>query len=482
MEAELHRYPAYKDSGVPWLGEVPEHWDLSTLRRKLSPYDGIKIGPFGSQLKLDQMTESGYKVYGQANVIAHDFNRGKKFIDHNKFSELAACDVRPGDLVVTMMGTSGRCARVPDHAVPGIMDSHLLRLRTSGDTDVRFAAKIIDEAPYVKEQIVVAGKGSIMHGLNSSMIKDLIVALPPVSEQAAIVRFLDHVDRRIRCYIRAKQKLIKLLEEQKQVIIQQAVTRGVNANVRLKPSGVVGVGDIPAHWEVKRGKFFFKEIDVRSTSGDEELLSVSHLTGVTPRSQKSVNMFKAESYVGSKVCLPGQVAVNTMWTWMAAIGVSRYHGIVSPSYHTYQRICADTFSDEYLDLLLRTPCYKTLYLLNSSGITTSRLRLYPEDFLNIKFIRPPLDEQEEIVAWVNRNCSTQQTGTESTQREIDLLREYRTRLISDVVTGKLDVREAAAQFPDETHEPEPTDQIEADDDVDADAADEIDAVPEEAEA
>src|SRR5947208_12223465 len=146
MIGDLKPYPAMKDSGVPWLGEVPEHWDVGTLRRKLRPYDGIKIGPFGSQLKLDQMSESGYKVYGQANVIAHDFNRGKKFIDQTKFNELAACDVRPGDLVVTMMGTSGRCARVPDHAVPGIMDSHLLRLRTTADIDVRFAAKVLDEA------------------------------------------------------------------------------------------------------------------------------------------------------------------------------------------------------------------------------------------------------------------------------------------------------------------------------------------------
>ena len=198
------------------------------------------------------MSGSGYKVYGQANVIARDFRRGSKFVDQIKFRELSACEVRPGDLVVTMMGTSGRCARVPDGAVPGIMDSHLLRLRTSANIDTRFAALVINESPYVKEQIAVAGKGSIMHGLNSGMVKDLVLALPALPEQAAIVRFLDHADRRIRSYIRAKQKLIKLLEEQKQAIIHRAVTRGLDPNVRLKPSGVEWLGDVPEHWATCR--------------------------------------------------------------------------------------------------------------------------------------------------------------------------------------------------------------------------------------
>ena len=254
MIANLKPYPAMKYSGMTCLGEVPEHWEVSALRRKLRTYDGIKIGPFGSQLKLEQMSPSGYKVYGQANVIARDFSRGTKFVDQEKFNELSACAVLPNDLLVTMMGTSGRCAYVPDDASEGIMDSHLLRLRTDFSINVRFASRIIDESPYVKEQISVTGKGSIMHGLNSGMVKALVLALPPLSEQAAIVRYLDHADRRIRRYIRAKQKLIKLLEEQKQAIINRAVTRGLDPNVRLKPSGVEWLGQVPEHWEIRRLK------------------------------------------------------------------------------------------------------------------------------------------------------------------------------------------------------------------------------------
>ena len=255
MITDLKPYPAYKDSGVEWLGEVPAHWNISTLRRKLRPFDGIKIGPFGSQLKLEQMSESGYKVYGQANVISKDFTRGTKFVGQEKFDELSACEVLPGDLLVTMMGTSGRCAGVPNDAALGIMDSHLLRLRMGESISAIFAALLIDESPYVKEQITVAGKGSIMHGLNSGMIKTLILAVPPLPEQTAIVRFLDHADRRIRRYIRAKQKLIALLEEQKQAIIHQAVTGQIDVRTGLpypsyKDSGVEWLGDVPKHWEV----------------------------------------------------------------------------------------------------------------------------------------------------------------------------------------------------------------------------------------
>jgi len=213
-----------KPSGVEWLGDVPEHWEVGTLRRKLRPFDGIKIGPFGSQLKLDQMVESGYKVYGQANVIARDFVRGGKFIDENKFNELSACAICPGDLVITMMGTSGRCAEVPNGAAPGIMDSHLLRLRTTPDVDSTFAALVIDEAPYIKEQIKAVGKGSIMHGLNSSMIKNLFLALPPPAEQATIVRFLDHESHTIAGATAHGYREIDLLREYRTRLIADVVT------------------------------------------------------------------------------------------------------------------------------------------------------------------------------------------------------------------------------------------------------------------
>ncbi|PWB43172.1 MAG: restriction endonuclease subunit S [Rhodocyclales bacterium] len=157
---------------------------------------------------------------------------------------------------------------------------------------------------------------------------------------------------------------------------------------------------VPAHWNEQRAKTFFREVDERSKTGQEELLSVSHLTGVTPRSQKNVTMFKAASYVGSKLSQPGDIVINTLWAWMAALGASRHVGIVSPAYGVYRPHRADSFNPAYLDYLLRTRAYVAEYIGRSTGIRSSRLRLYPNQFLDIALLQPPRPEQDQIVAYL----------------------------------------------------------------------------------
>lgn len=459
MIHNLKPYPAYKDSGVPWLGEVPEHWEIGTLRRRLKPYDGIKIGPFGSQLKLEFMTTSGYKVYGQANVIASDFSRGNKFVDKQKFNELSACQVSPGDLLITMMGTSGRCALVPDEAELGIMDSHLLRLRIDESMLFgRFVGLVLDQAPYIKEQIAIAGKGSIMQGLNSSIVKNIILALPPCAEQSAIVRYLDHIDRRIRRYTRAKQKLIKLLEEQKQAIIHQAVTHGLDPNVKLKPSGVEWLGDVPEHWEVQRNGQLFVQ---RNQTGFAELpiLEVSLKTGIRVRDFENTNrkqvMSDREKY---KRAVRGDIAYNMMRMWQGAVGVAPVDGLVSPAYVVAKPL--DDVDSLYFSNLFRTSAYMNEVDRCSRGIVKDRNRLYWEDFKQIHSPYPPLEEQIKIANAINENTQAVNHAIEHVMQEISLLREYHTRLIADVVTGKLDVREVAVNLPEKSDEMEVEDDFE----------------------
>jgi type I restriction enzyme S subunit len=161
-----------------------------------------------------------------------------------------------------------------------------------------------------------------------------------------------------------------------------------------KDSGVPWLQNMPEHWGEKRAKYFFREVEERSIAGKEELLSVSHLTGVTPRSQKNVTMFLAESTVGHKLCQSGDVVVNTMWAWMGALGVAKQAGLVSPSYAVYRQRRPAVFQPELLDELLRTPPWVSEYICRSTGITTSRLRLYPEQFLQIPIPCPPLQEQQ----------------------------------------------------------------------------------------
>ena len=157
---------------------------------------------------------------------------------------------------------------------------------------------------------------------------------------------------------------------------------------------------VPGHWAEQRAKVFFREVDERSRTGEEELLSVSHLTGVTPRSQKKVTMFKAASYVGSKLCRPGDIVINTLWAWMAALGAGRHVGIVSPAYGVYRPHRAEHFNPAYLDYLLRTRAYVAEYIGRSTGIRASRLRLYPDQFLDVTLIQPPRTEQDQMVAYL----------------------------------------------------------------------------------
>ena len=174
-------------------------------------------------------------------------------------------------------------------------------------------------------------------------------------------------------------------------------------------------------------------------------MSVSHITGVTPR-KKNVTMFLAESNVGYKLCRPGDVVINTMWAYMAALGVSRQEGLVSPSYGVYRPLSDSSMNHNYIDPLLRTDVYRSEYFARSTGITASRLRLYSEAFLDIPLLCPPPHEQIAIVEYLNKATANIDAAISRARRQIELLREYRTRLIADVVTGKLDVREAAAQL------------------------------------
>ena len=195
---------------------------------------------------------------------------------------------------------------------------------------------------------------------------------------------------------------------------------------------------VPEHWNEQRAKTFFREVDECSKTGQEELLSVSHLTGVTPRSQKKVTMFKAASYVGSKLCQPGDIVINTLWAWMAALGASRHAGIVSPAYGVYRPHSADSFNPAYLDYLLRTRAYVAEYIGRSTGIRSSRLRLYPNQFLDIALIQPPRPEQDQIVAYLRGQDAHIARFIKAKRDLIRLLTEQKLRIIDHAVTRGLD--------------------------------------------
>ena len=275
---------------------------------------------------------------------------------------------------------------------------------------------------------------------------------PPLPEQTAIVRFLDHADRRIRRYIRAKQKLIALLEEQKQAIIHQAVTGQIDVRTgqpypAYKPSGVEWLGDIPEHWRASRiGRLFVQ----RSEVGYSELpiLEVSLISGVRVRdfdnSSRKQIMSDRSMY---KRAVKGDIAYNMMRMWQGAVGVAPVDGLVSPAYVVAKPLAGA--EPRYFNHLFHTSAYMIEVDKYSRGIVKDRNRLYWEDFKQMPTPRPPSDEQVLIAGATDRMAAFTSAAIRDIRRQIHLLHEYRTRLIADVVTGKLDVREAAAALPDD---------------------------------
>lgn len=203
-----------------------------------------------------------------------------------------------------------------------------------------------------------------------------------------------------------------------------------------QPSGFDWLGEIPAHWTTRRAKYVFQEIDDRSISGNEELLSVSHLTGVTPRSEKNVTMFMAEDYTGAKLCRDGDLVINTMWAWMGALGVSSTSGIVSPAYGVYRQR-NNQLLPRYADWLFRTPAYIAEYTRRSMGVNSSRSRLYPDRFLDLPVVIPSMDDQKNIVTFLDKKTAELDSAISKKERLIELLLEQKEILINHAVTKGL---------------------------------------------
>ena len=275
--------------------------------------------------------------------------------------------------------------------------------------------------------------------VDGDFLADLRIPLPNACQQRIISQYLDCVTARLDALVVENERVQNLLAERRRALITRAVTRGLDLDAPLRDSAVTWLGEIPAHWKTERSKWLFSERDQRSTTGEEELLTVSHLTGVTPRSQKNVNMFEASTKEGYKICLSGDLVINTMWAWMGAMGVASVDGIVSPAYNVYQP--GERLDPAYVAALTRLPVFAQEVTRRSKGVWSSRLRLYPQEFFAISLPVPPITEQREIAAHIEGRTSTLDELDAATRVTTALLRERRAALIAAAVSGDLDLEE-----------------------------------------
>lgn len=473
MIANLKPYSKYKSAAQAWLGDVPSHWSLMPNRALFAE---VKDRNHPDEEMLSVTITRG--IVRQKALLA---DSAKK--DSSNLDKAAYKLVQPRDIAYNKMrawqGAIG-ASRLRGIISPAYV---VMRLRKN-DNLPRYFHHLYRTPLFAKEaERWSYGITSDMWSLRPEHFKMIYTPEPPPVEQAAIVRFLDWANGRLERAIRAKQKVIRLLNEQKQAIIHRAVTRGLDPSIPLKPSGIPWLGDIPQHWEVKRIKYLLREVDERSTTGSEPLLSMRMHHGLVLFAEHFSRPPQAATLVGFKIVRPGQFVVNRMQAGNGVIFASTLTGLVSPDYAVFDPI-GDANVD-FLGELFRSRKIRAKFRAESKGLgtgTSGFLRLYNDRLGAIHVALPPQVEQRDIIAGLSSELSGVNTAISRLEREIELLREYRTRLVADVVTGKLDVRAAAAKLPDETNALEPLDDADelAEGDEGTGDAD-LDAVSQEAE-
>jgi len=423
MIADLKPYPAMKDSGVPWLGEVPEHWEVRRLKH-------ICRLAYGDALATDVREHGTVPVYGSNGRVGF----------HSSANTKAPCVV---------IGRKGSFGKVNFSSEP------VFAIDTTFFLDDRFSAGNVRWLFYLLGWLRLdeVSKDSAVPGLDREDAYQRVAAVPPLPQQSAIACFLDHADRRIRRYLRAKQKLIKLLEEQKQAIIHRAVTCGLDPTVRLKPSGVEWLGDVPEHWEVQRVKQVSQVLRGKFTHrprNDPSLYDGPYpfiQTGEVARAEKSITGYRQtlnERGLAVSKMFPAGTLVMTIAANIGDVAVLDF------------KAC---FPDSVVGFVPRTGVKRDYLYYVFRAMKPELLREAPvntQGNLNVDrigsrgIVLPSTSEQQVIIQQIEESTLGLNAAIDRAQREIALLREYRTRLIADVVTGKLDVREAAAQRPDES--------------------------------
>ena len=425
MTPTLPPYPAYKDSSVPWLGKVPEHWEVRRLKH-------ICRFVYGDALPDASRKEGSIPVYGSNGRVGF----------HSVPNAQSPCIV---------IGRKGSFGKVQYSDVP------VFAIDTTFFVDGRFTSAHLRWLFFALGWLCLdkVSKDSAVPGLDREDAYKRFLFLPPLPEQTAIVRFLDYRDRCVRRSIRAKQKLIKLLEEYRQALIHQAVTGKIDVRTgkpypSYKDSGVPWLGEVPQHWDVRRLKTVVDHVNQQTTTKtDEDLyIALEHVESWTGRLLPPSGEAHFDGQV--KRFQAGDVLFGKLRPYLAKVVRPKQSGVCVGEFLVLRARAA--VAPFYPEVVLRSA--PAIDFMNSSTYGAKMPRVEWTFVGAMLFPVPPLPEQTAIVEYLDAQTAKLDAAIAAARREIELLREYRERLIADVVTGKVDVREVAVQLPYEPPEEE----------------------------
>ena len=443
-----------KDSGVEWLGKVPCHWVVAQVKRRYM----IQLGKM-LQTTPNNSDDARVPYLKAKDVQWFDVRTAETSEMWSSRKDVEQFGIACGDLLVCEGGEGGRCGILREEIEDCIIQNALHRVRPREQDSNDFLQYVLRSVAETGWFNALNNKATIAH-FTREKFGALRVPIPPVSEQVAIVRVLDRAERRIRRYIRAKERLIKLLEEHKKAIIHQAVTGQIDVRTgqpypAYKDSGVEWLGEVPKHWDIQRLCQCASIVGGMTPSMENHAYWNGSIPWVTPKDMKlnavgnsaikvTQNALKETSlrliHTGSVLMVVrGMILARTVpiaWT-TCPVTVNQDMKALRP---------VSGINAQYMARALASAQDILLSFVDVAGHGTRRL---PTDrWRALPLAIPPTDEQMAVVSYLDRICGRCDDLKNSTKREIELLREYRTRLIADIVTGKLDVREVVAGLPD----------------------------------
>ncbi len=436
----FENYPEYKDSGVSSLG-IPTTWEFKRFRDVFTFSKGLNITKENLEDEGIPCVNYG-EIHSKYGFEVDPSVNSLKCVHPDYLEKSPKSILKMGDFVFADTSEdiegSGNFTYLNSSRVT-FAGYHTVIARTKKTLNNRFIAYVFESLSF-RNQVRKRVKGVKVYSITNSILKDTTVWFPSDKEQTAIAQFLDDKIAKTDQTIAQKERLIELLKERKQALIQQAVTKGLDPTVKMKDSGIAWIGEIPEHWEVKRLKYILKERNERSVTGEEPLLMVSQIHGLVIRSDFHSKAEVAETTIGNKIVYHNDLVFNKLKAHLGVFFKSKinFRGLVSPDYAVYysKGLLKDL---KLLEILFRHPAYISQFIVRATGIVEGLIRLYTDDLFDIKVPLAPAIEQSKVLTYINDVSEKYDKIIKDQISQIQKLKEYKASLIDAAVTGKIKV-------------------------------------------
>ncbi|MGN0457777.1 MAG: restriction endonuclease subunit S [Eubacterium sp.] len=445
---------AMKDSGIAWIGEIPEHWNIKKLKYLLkSNCVNMRVGPFGSALSGDDFKDEGYWVYNQRCVLDKNFETNDTFVDEYKYKELNAFTVDTGDMLITTRGTIGKVAIVPENCPIGILHPCIIKFVLNQDLiNNELVELIFNNSNMIMDQIMRKSNATTIDVIYSYTLKDLLLPVIPMNEQKEIIDFLDKKCAKIDNILADLNKQVEILNAYKKSLITETVTKGLNPNVPTKDSGIDWIGKIPEHWTTMRVKNLALSNNSLFMDGDWIESDVIVESGIRYLTTGNVgNGFYKEQGSGY-ITEETFKKLNCLKVYPGDLMISRLNepigrACIVPNDEDYYVVAVDNVilrpdkkhNKKYLMYCMNTPGYAEAGKEAARGSTMQRVS---RTILGTFFVPvAPLQEQELIADFLDKKCAEIDDLIADKTAQIEKMEKYKKSLIFEYVTGKKRVKE-----------------------------------------